>query len=469
MDNFFDDFKPIRNAFRKLNLWDVLDELNKIRRTNNQYIPEIIEFIYLNSLIYSAEYKNIRLKNPDLEWQKLIKLSNEFQTKVNAFWINENAWGFLHKLYLNQLKTTSNHYHLHLYRYFYIFSNTELSEHFKTIIGISFEDFFTCAMWLHSVFDKKTYVIEKTYFLQKKYDNTSFCTTNILRTLDILSANLSGLRQTLKEQVKYDANTFITHDYEHIKKPIFESNQKLYCLFPENLLYQYTAGVYYIAEVYDRKHKLNNTFGASFEQYVGVVLKKNQTNDLKITKELSFNRNQNKTSDWIIEDKKSIIFIECKTKRLQIKYKKFDEIIESDINSIVDAVVQTYKVYNHYEKGDIDELKYDSNKFFFPIIITLEEWYAGFPDFQDDITIRIKNKLKDENLKEELVDNFKFHITSVSNFETDIQIMTKIGFKEFYERMASGKLNKEEFDCISFFSEEIENVILKPLKKQFQK
>lgn len=469
MDNFFNNFRPIRNTFRKLNLWDVLEKLYKINRRNNKTVlPEIIEFIYLNSIIYSPDYKNIKLKNPEFEWNKLLRQSNDFQSMIDKHVIEKKGFDFFYKFMLNQLKTNINHYHLHLYRYYYIFSNAVLSEHFSKLKGISFLDFYTCAMWIHSKFDK-TYVIDKSYFLRKANDNTTFSIKNVNQTLDILSTDLHTLKQNLKQQLRYDSSTFITHEYEHIKKPIFESNEKLYCLFPDNLLYQYTAGIYYIAEVYDYKHKLNNVFGDSFECYVGEVLKKNQSKNMTITKEISFNRNQNKTSDWIIQDKESVAFIECKTKRLKIISKKYEDISESDISSLVDAIVQVFKVFHHYRNGDIKELKYNSKKLFIPIIVTLEEWFAGF--IIDDVNIinRVKSNLRILNIDEKLIDKYKLHVISISKFETDIQIIKELGFKEYYNRVENGNLNIDDFKTVSFFSKEIDDVILTPLEKQFLK
>jgi len=470
MDNFFDNFRPIRNTFRKLNLWDVLEKLYKINRRNNKTVlPEIIEFIYLNSIIYSPDYINIKLKNPEFEWNKLLRQSNDFQSMIDKHIIEKKGFDFLYKFMLNQLKSNTNHYHLHLYRYYYIFSNAVLSEHFFKLKGISFLDFYTCAMWIHSKFDKKTYVIDKSYFLRKANDNTTFSIKNVSQTLDILSTDLHTLKLNLKQQLRYDSNAFITHEYEHIKKPIFESNEKLYCLFPDNLLYQYTAGIYYIAEVYDYKHKLNNVFGDSFECYVGEVLKKNQSKNMTITKEISFNRNQNKTSDWIIQDEESVAFIECKTKRLKIISKKYEDISESDISSLVDAIVQVFKVFHHYRNGDIKELKYNSKKLFIPIIVTLEEWFAGFIINDDNIINRVKSNLRILNIDEKLIDKYKLHVISISKFETDIQIIKELGFKEYYKRVENGNLNIDDFETVSFFSKEIDDVILTPLEKQFLK
>ena len=466
MVNFFEEFKPIRNNIRKFNLWDILHELYKIQK--GKHIPEILEFIYLNSIVYSSEYKNIKLKHPEREWSKLINGTNELHEKINALWINEDVWGFLHKQYLNQLKAKPHHPFNHLYRHYFIFSHKKLSSHIERMLGISYHDFFLCAWWIHSVFDKKTYKKPKAYFFQEKNKDTSISSENINTTLETLSINLTNLKTQLKEQMRYDMCTFITHEYEHIKRPILESGDYLYCLYPDMLLNQLTSGVYYLSKIYDNSNNLNNSFGLCFEQYVGIVLGKCKTNKLKITKELKFNRGQNKTSDWIVEDNGSIVFIECKTKRLKIESKKYEDIVESDIGSMVDAAFQVYKVFHHYSNNEIPGLNFQQNKYFIPMIITLEEWYAGIPDLNEEIKKRLKVKLKSSGIEPSLVEQYKFRITSISNFELDIQMMSKFGFKEYYDGIKSGKIDKDKFDFKTFFLEEIEHAILTPLQEQFE-
>ena len=61
------------------------------------------------------------------------------------------------------------------------------------------------------------------------------------------------------------------------------------------------------------------------------------------------------------------------------------------------------------------------------------------------------------------------HVISISKFETDIQIIKELGFKEYYNRVENGNLNIDDFKTVSFFSKEIDDVILTPLEKQFLK
>ena len=468
MKNFFDDFKPIRNILRGLNLWKVLDELYWTQNKKRQNIlPEVIEFIYLNSIVYSLEYNNIRIKDKQNKWDKIVIQSNVLLNKVNALWIEQKGpWSYLQKGGLNQLKSGTDDYFSHIYRYYYIFSKEPINAHIESKIGMAYKDFLICAMWLHSIFTTKGYFIPKSYFLQNKFNGTVFSIENVTRVLDILSIPYEKMKSTLKIELKYDINTFITHDYIHLKKPIFEKQDILYCLFGGNLLDQFTSGVYYLAEIYDNKYDLGNAFGGAFEDYVGLILDKNKNSDkFRIVKEIVYNNTEgeHKTSDWIIETENAIIFIECKTTRLLIESKKVEDIHKSDKDKIAKAVVQIYKCYSEYINNVIPNLKYDPNKTLIPIVLTLEEWYGGTPDFKDEIISIVKSKLKEKNFDYNLVDIYKYSHMSISNFETDIQIMANIGFKDFFERNSN---NKDEFNYRPYFQEEFEQIFIKPLENQ---
>ena len=136
--------------------------------------------------------------------------------------------------------------------------------------------------------------------------------------------------------------------------------------------------------------------------------------------------------------------------------------VNDKVKEIAKAVFQIYKVYLNYSKNIIPNLEFDSKKNLIPIVITLEEWYAGSSEFYEEITRFVKELLIGDKLDESIVDIFKFHITSVSSFETDVQIMTKFGFKEFFEgNIAEMKGN---YNYESYFRDEIDQLFIKPLK-----
>ena len=97
----------------------------------------------------------------------------------------------------------------------------------------------------------------------------------------------------------------------------------------------------------------------------------------KIYQESKYGKN-NRTTDWIMEDNTAILFIECKTKRLTIGAKtellNLDE-LESELDKIADAIVQTYKSIENYKNRLYPQIKFDPAKHLYPIIVTLEDWF----------------------------------------------------------------------------------------------
>jgi len=457
MQDFFKEYKPIRNKFSNFNIWKILNRLKKIKL--GTIVPEVLEFTFLNSIIYSPDYKVYRKNNEEKQFALIIKQTKEFHNKISILNIEDiGGYNFYQKHALNQLKSPNNDASDldFLYRYYFIFSSDKIISHIEKRIKMPYKDFFNCAWWLYSAFSKN-YILDKSYFLNDKHKKTVFSKENLTKTMEILSIPLRELKTSLKKEIVYNQNAFITHGYIHIRKPIFETDNKLCCFYPENLLYQFTSGVYYLAEIFKKKYKLSKVFGGRFEDYVGLILTKNNSSyNLSIKKEFTFiiNKNKKETSDWIIETNNSIVFIECKTKRLPIESKQFDKIAEEEVDKISDSVKQVYKVYFHYRNDKITGLKYNSNKKFIPIIVTLEEWYAGIPNFINLIENKAKVKLKEDGFETQIIDNNKFDIISINRFEKKVQELFYFGFENYFE-----EYDTNDFNYVSYFKNEVDNMI----------
>lgn len=455
MKDYSDEYKPIRNRFSKFNIWEILNKLKNIKSGTIE--PEVLEFTFLNSIIYSPDYKVLKKANKEREFALILKQTKEFHSKINLSNIEKiGGLNFIHKFSLNQHKGANNDASdlQLLYRYFFIFSSDNIMPHIDKQIKMSYKDFFNCAWWLCSALSKN-YILDKSYFLNDKHKRTVFSKENMTKALDILSITLSEFGRSLKKEIVYNQNAFITHGYTHIRKPIFETDNKLCCFYPENLLYQFTAGIYYLAEIYDKKHNLANAFGDKFEEYVGLILEKNNlSNKFSIKKEFTFNKGQNKTSDWIIETENSIVFIECKTKRLPISSKGFKDIEEKEVSEMVKAVKQIYKVYFHYHNNKITNLKYNPNKKFIPIIVTLEEWYAGIPNFYESIENEAKDNLEKEGFNAKIIDEYKVDIISIKTFEEKIQESFHFGFENYFK-----EYDTNDFNYVNYFNNEIDKMI----------
>jgi hypothetical protein len=469
--DYFEHFKPIRNKIRKLNLFETLAELHALLNSKKGMLPEVAEFFYINVLLYAQEdlpaHKNARRYLQEI-LNDIVELDN-----LNAAQnIDFNVWRFLHTLMLNQLKAAHQNLFSTLYKYYFIFSSPKIAAHIESKIGMSYKDFFMCAFWLHAKFVQG--LMQKRAYFVDRNKNPAFSPENMDRTLALLAKPLDELKAALKSEVTYDHNLFIHHGHTHLTHPVFIKGDHLCCMYPDQLLHQFTSGIYYIAQIFEPAYRLSDAFGKAFESYVGLILNKiNLRLSFNVQEEIKYkigNRDL-KTSDWIISSAEELVFIECKTKRLRLPSKRIESVevtLEEDRNFIADAVLQMYKVYGHYSKSLITGLSFDPQLKFTPIVVTLEEWYAGGPGMDDRIEEEVKRLLLEEGLSDSLVDEHKFKVYSIASFEYDVQLMFDMGFSRFFEKRRNHEITEQvlrDFPYIKYFEKEFDEHFLDPLKR----
>ncbi|MFF5383005.1 hypothetical protein [Pedobacter suwonensis] len=468
--NYFEHFKPIRNKIKKLNLFETLAKLHALLNSKKGMLPEVAEFFYVNLLLYAQEDLPAH-KNAQRYLQEILNDVVELDNMNAAQSIDFSVWRFLHTLMLNQLKASHQNLFSALYKYYFIFSMPKIAAHIESKIGMPYKDFFMCAFWLHAKFGQN-FAQKRANFVDRN-KNSVFSPENMNRTLELLAKPLDELKAILKTEVTYDHNLFIFHGHAHLTHPVFTKGDNLYCMYPDQLLQQFTGGIYYITQIYEPAYGLSDAFGKAFENYVGLILN-------KINRELSFNvqeeivykiGNRNlKTSDWIISSAEELVFIECKTKRLRLPSKRIQSIevtLDEDRNSIATAVLQLYKVYVHYSKNLITGLPFDPQLKFTPIVVTLEEWYAGGPGMDDRIEEEVKRLLLENGLSDTLVEEHKYKVYSIASFEYDVQLMFDMGFHRFFEKRRNHEITEEvlrDFPYIKYFEKEFDEHFLDPLK-----
>lgn len=472
MTDFYDAFKPIRNRIKSLNMFSSLNILYSMTRSKKPtIIPEAAEFLYIHILIY-ADAPLTSEKEIDI-WNKILPEFYQFKDRITAAQIDKDVWRWMHTAGLNQLKASHNYYFNLIFRYYTIFSDPKIAKHIEDRLGLSYKSFFMCGLWLHSVFLEK-FAYPKTHFTRKDHGG-DMALVHMYRTLDLLTIPLEKLKSNLKASVTYDNDIFITQGYPHVTHPVFENGGLLYCMYPDYLIFQLTAGTYYLADIGNNEHQLGKAFGDGFERYVGIILAKVNTKyHFSVKPESVYKLNKKKgqlrSSDWIIETADAIVFIECKTKKLRLNSKnftKYQETLNEDLEHMVNAAVQLYKVYQHYSDDIIPGLPYVPNKKFIPIVVTLEDWFAGGPDTDKVIQERIEAVFIEKGIDISLLKKYPFKSYSVNQFELDIQLMFSYGFIEYFRRVHEGEIgteDRENFHYIDYFEEEYEREFLEPLR-----
>ncbi|MBL0330579.1 MAG: hypothetical protein IPP64_14445 [Bacteroidetes bacterium] len=243
-----------------------------------------------------------------------------------------------------------------------------------------------------------------------------------------------------------------------------------FSIIPLFIYWQITSGIYYW--IFNEKG-FDNAFGNSFQNYVGEVLKKSCNNPtLKIIAEEKYGKPEKGTADWIITDKDSVLFIECKTKRMRLDSKSSLEITESlerDLKKMAEFIGQLYKTYLEYKNNQYPTLKYDETMNFYPLVLTLEDWYLNINHILLD---KVKGFVIDyfgvNNLSLQLLEKFPYHIRCASEFERHIQLINGLGIKEYFHKTVNNLIQDYEptFEMVDIYEGEFQKVFLAPFKDE---
>jgi hypothetical protein len=278
---------------------------------------------------------------------------------------------------------------------------------------------------------------------------------NVRKFLNKITIDIDLLKTKLIENQKFDdsweytANPFEQYPLVTLKKNTFTN---VSCPFPQLLQKRISEGLYF--DVVDDTPIFSDSFGKSFQDYVGDVLKKIFSNEnFEVIPETDF-MNGKKIShgvDWILTDDTASLFVECKTKRLRLK-SKFDlesEEFVKDIDKLSEAISQTYKNVTLAING---KSNWEYNKKpIYPILITLEDWLIISPTIRENLNDLVREKLIKAGLNPKLMVTMPFTISSINSFEIASSTIRENGINSFMSVKVNDEFNNWD---ISNFSRE---------------
>jgi hypothetical protein len=147
-------------------------------------------------------------------------------------------------------------------RLHYIYSEPNISNEFLSKNGISYTDFFSYGFLMFQYFDSDYHFPLARFTNSRELNQISFN-----KALKLLSLDFKKLKESTI--IKYDENSFVFHDSQHIITPIIELDGELICLFRNLLLRQFTRGAYYLTGIADNA-QLSDCYGKRFEDYIGL-------------------------------------------------------------------------------------------------------------------------------------------------------------------------------------------------------
>lgn len=331
-----------------------------------------------------------------------------------------------------------------LVRYFKIYNHGSLKEVFKDFFGIDPLSFYRHSIAIFS------------YFLEDFFLNTDFnldipklSKSRAEEILNLFSNKIEDIKYKIEDNEKFD-HRFIYQFNPLRESPILLTNyneeEGYICPLPTLFYQHFTSGVYYDLVSFESSSiDFGNSFGESFESYVGDVLKKSLEDSFEFYSESQYKTGKDliKTPDWIICDNGSIIFTECKTKRVTLETKQSlyeNESLKNDFRKLAEAIVQLYQRILEYQDGHFPQIEYDPELTIYPIVLTLENWFVGPEDIMNDIRARVEDLLKEENLSTNLITEMPYEILSAEDFEVFAQMINKYGIKT----LLRPKVNDEE-------------------------
>jgi hypothetical protein len=217
------------------------------------------------------------------------------------------------------------------------------------------------------------------------------------------------------------------------------------CPVPTLLFWRITTGLYYSLKDIAG---FPTAFGASFQRYVGEVLRERVTNPrMALLEEAEYHKGRHRKDsvDWIVQEgDEAALFIECKTKRLTWASKAglADlSALDQDIRKLAGAVVQVYKTIADYRAGLYSHLPYVEARRIYPAIVTLEDWYFFGFDMPERLDAAVQAIMEPAGLPLAWLDEMPYAILSVHELETAAGVVNVAGV----QRVISGKVQNPEF------------------------
>ncbi|MCG8910943.1 hypothetical protein [Pseudomonas sp. DP-17] len=251
---------------------------------------------------------------------------------------------------------------------------------------------------------------------------------------------LADLRERTKSVQEYNGNWSYTINPLR-KTPLVilpNSPAVAFCPIPRFLLERISDGIFYdFTEI----PGFEDVYGAAYENYVGEIAVELASNKLEVKKlePYMIKKAQKHGADWAILDSESVLLVEAKAKRLNLRARyEFDTAaIDQEMDKLAKFVVQNYKNLADIKDGHTD-FDVGSRKVF-PVIVTLVEWLLFNPQSRSILEKLVRQRLSDAGLPESLLIDHPFTVMSIDEFETGIQVMNEVGIAKCMDKKCSSE------------------------------
>jgi hypothetical protein len=451
----FELYKPLRNHLRQVNLTDSLRVIHAYMQhlQFDQPLPDDIQTLpfFRNAktrlekhvleweldtlsleLLVNAVYPDSPLPRDTLRrWDCLAGVVNKLKTLEDGLvglYPSGSGLREIHRIAHRQFPWQRRPNSSSIARYFKIFSQPDLHAIFERTIGLGARELYRFGLVLTGHF---LTAFSMEYPPRIEIPDLSRTKLDVL--LGRIAQPIDALRRLARERHVVDAT------YAYLFNPLREYplarqllNGREYLLapIPTFLFHRFTEGVYY--EI-NRETGFADAFGNSFQAYVGEVIKRATAGTaLAVYPEAEYwvGKNRKDTADWVVTDDTAALFVECKTKRLRLQAKTdidSPETLERELAILILSLVQIYKTLRDYQLGYYPNIPARQNQKIYPVVVTLEEWFAFGPEIIREIDLRLHESLAAEGLDPSVARAMPYSLVSTSDFERLVQVIATAG------------------------------------------
>ena len=373
------------------------------------------------------------------------------------------------------------------------------------------EMYFKVAFFVYAIFSHvDRFHVSESYFMPKGFlHNDSFLMT-LEYVLREICRPLSELKALCREFCIYDEENLFGYYYNapHVKYPLIKDKNGYYCTIPKYILSVLLDGLYYRLDIPNCGNQdVGKEFSENMENYLGMIFGHFMKHSrVKYMQEIIYDsgkRKSQRTSDWILWDKKTICFMDCKAKRISVKGKQAvtvdDETIErvvrdkpfsskrkkkeideaipegltKDLINMGIGIGKIFVSYDDYRAGNIEIFPFMEGKRVYAVLVTLEESFSNTPGYKTRI-LKVAQSYRDAKscCSEEINEN-TVKMLSIRNMEEGACVIAKEGIDFYLTHHMDNEAIKEKWVNDKFLvdkcNEELINPFLEELKPYFKK
>jgi hypothetical protein len=350
--------------------------------------------------------------------------------------------------------------HWRIIRYYKIFSDPAVDTIIRAEIGISANELYLLGLAFSGHF-----ITRFVYPYPVDYSAVGVSDAARRRFMEHFSAPLSELIKMASDSEFRDENFCYSQNPLRIYPLVHTGvggRHSLIAPIPTFLFRRFTAGVYY--ELTDNTG-FGHAFGASFQRYVGEVLMAALPSDhftVFDEQEYHIGKDRKDTIDWIATDYSSHLFVECKTKRTQLRSQialADTKSLNADLAKIAEFIFQAYKSIEDAKAGHYPRWRLDSRRIY-PIIVLLEDTYLFDPGLEREIDQQVAEKLSRAHVDLNVMTASPYSICSVADFEILAQVIAMTNIDQVMAQKTTSertKWNMKSF-LLSEFGREVSRI-----------